>query len=106
MGEQVTARDELIRYIETSPKPTRPGLSRLIGAVEREAVKAAPIVQYAAIAKPGDTILIGYDHRLSDGEFTEMTDRLRSMGEELGVQFGVIEGASSVTVVRSEADSE
>jgi hypothetical protein len=67
-----------------------------------EALAPTPAVQLAAIAKPGDTILVGYDHRLSDKKFQEMTDRLRSIGEELGVQFGVIEGASSVTIVRPE----
>lgn len=63
-----------------------------------------PVVQVAAIARPGDTILVGYDHRLSDEEFQEMTSRLRTIGDDLGIRFGVIEGASSVIVVRSEGD--
>jgi hypothetical protein len=57
-----------------------------------------------AVAKPGDTILVGFDHRLSEEEFEEMTARLRTIGDDLGIRFGVIEGASSMIVVRSDLD--
>lgn len=59
----------------------------------------------ATVARPGDTILVGFDHRLSDEEFEEMTARLRAIGDDLGVRFGVIEGASSMIVVRPELDA-
>lgn len=98
----MSARDELVEYVLTSPKPTRPSLSGLLAGVEREAVRGMSSV---AIAKPGDTILVGFDHRLSDEEFEEMTARLRAVGDDLGIRFGVIEGASSIVVVRPELDA-
>ena len=70
-------------------------------AVERATIRGG---FKSAEAKPGDTILVGYDHRLSDEEFEEMTSRLRTIGDDLGIRFGVIEGASSVIVVRSDLD--
>jgi hypothetical protein len=71
---------------------------------QAEVLAPASVVQVAAVAKPGDTILVGYDHRLDEEEFEEMTTRLRAVGDELGIRFGVIEGASSVIVVRKEGD--
>lgn len=65
---------------------------------------AAPAITLAAVAKPGDTVLIAFDHLMGDDEFNTMRDRLRPLKEQLGIQIALIEGASSMIVVRPELD--
>lgn len=67
---------------------------------------AAPVTRFAAVAKPGDTILIGFDRLMDDDEFNAMKDCLRPLKEQLGIQIGLIEGASSMIVVRPEVGGE
>lgn len=61
-------------------------------------------ITIAAVAKPGDTVLIGFDRLMTDEEFNAMRDRLRPLKDQLGIQIGVVEGASSMVVVRPELD--
>lgn len=97
----MTARDELINYVEMTSMPTRAGLAGLVALVEKEAREKAPIIQLAAIAKPGDTIMVGMDIVVSDEEYQLLLERYRPLLES-GIQVFLVEHCTALTVVRSE----
>lgn len=56
----------------------------------------------AAVARPGDTLLITLRDRLSDDELDEMYASLQGFFAETGVHIALLEGVEMVTVVRPE----
>lgn len=59
-------------------------------------------VVVAAIAKRGDTVIVGLSERLCDEDYIDLTDALKPMIDQVGVHVALIEGASSMVVVRPE----
>lgn len=66
-----------------------------------EGVAEAPPTLAVAVAKPGDTVLIGLNTRYSDEEYEILVDHLQPLKRELGIRIGIIEDVSSMIVVRS-----
>jgi hypothetical protein len=63
-------------------------------------VDVLPVI--AAAAKPGDTILIGFDRTLSDEELDSLTEGFKGFTETTGVHIAFVEHATSMVV--AEAD--
>lgn len=61
--------------------------------------------EIAALARPGDTILIGFDRTLSDEELDDLREGFRGFTETTGVHIAFVEHATSMAVARgSEED--
>lgn len=99
----MSAGDELIEYALTSPGPTRPGLAGLLAGVEREAREKAQAIQIAAVAKPGDTIMVGMDVVVTDQEYQLLLERYQPLLES-GIRVFLVEHCTSMVVVRPELD--
>lgn len=56
--------------------------------------------QIAAVAQPGDTILIGFDRTLSDQELDQLREDFTDFTETTGVHIGFVEHATSMAVAR------
>lgn len=61
-----------------------------------------PKIDIAAVARPGDTILISFDRTLDDSELADLDEAFSGLSEQTGVHIGIVEGASSMAVVRPE----
>lgn len=55
----------------------------------------------AAIARPGDTVLIGFAHELSDEEIEAIDENFRPLAEQ-GIKIGFLDQVTSMVVVRGE----
>ncbi len=55
----------------------------------------------AAIARPGDTVLIGFAHELSDEEIAAIDENFRPLVEQ-GIKIGFLDQVTSMVVVRGE----
>lgn len=65
------------------------------------------IPMVAALARRGDTILIGFDRTLSDQELEDLREAFEGFTETTGVHIGFVEHATSMVVARgSEGDDE
>lgn len=58
--------------------------------------------KFVAVARPGDTIMIGFDHQLTDDELTELQDAFEGFSGTTGIHIAFIENASSMVVARPE----
>lgn len=56
--------------------------------------------QIAAIAQPGDTIMIGFDRSLSDEELDQLREDFEGFTETTGVHIAFVEHATSMVVAR------
>lgn len=65
-------------------------------------------VQLAAIARPGDTVLIGFERALTDEDLESLREGFQDFTETTGVHIAFVEQATSMVVVRpggEEGDS-
>lgn len=58
----------------------------------------------AAIARPGDTVLIGFDRTLSDQEYADLREGFEGFTATTGVHIGFVEHATSMVVARPEGE--
>ena len=58
------------------------------------------IVTMAALARSGDTILIGFDRSLSDEELDQLREDFTKFTEMTGVHIGFVEHVTSMVVAR------
>ena len=56
----------------------------------------------AAVARPGDTILIGFDRSLTDEELDQLREDFQDFTETTGVHIGFVERVTSMVVARAE----
>lgn len=54
----------------------------------------------AALARAGDTILIGFDRTLSDAELDQLREDFEGFTEATGVHIGFVEHATSMVVAK------
>ena len=54
----------------------------------------------AALARPGDTILIGFDRTLSDEELDDLREGFQDFTDTTGVHIAFVEHATSMVVAR------
>lgn len=65
------------------------------------------IVTMAALARSGDTILIGFDRSLSDEELDQLREDFTKFTEMTGVHIGFVEHVTSMVVARgSEVEDD
>lgn len=55
----------------------------------------------AAVATPGDTVLIGFAHELSDEEVEAMDEHFRPLLDQ-GIKVGFLDQVTSMVVVKGE----
>lgn len=67
-------------------------------AVARIKVDIMPYI--CAAARPGDTILIGFDRTLSDEELDDLREGFTGFTETTGVHIAFVEHATSMVVAR------
>lgn len=60
----------------------------------------------AAVARPGDTVLVGLSIRMSDEEFIELRESFVNFTETTGVHIAIIENVSSLVVLRGPEEEE
>lgn len=58
----------------------------------------------AAVARPGDTVLIGFDHTLDEAELEAIYEAFEGFTNETGIHVAVVERASSMIVARPGDD--
>lgn len=58
----------------------------------------------AAVARPGDTVLIGFDRTLTDSELADLREGFQGFTETTGVHIGFVEHATSMVVARPDED--
>lgn len=64
-----------------------------------------PVIKLAAIARPGDTLVIGIDYRMDDDEYSNLIEGWkRHVGDDIHVV--IVENATSIVVVRPTGDEE
>lgn len=66
---------------------------------ERELLEAITV---AAVAEPGDTILIGFDRTLEDEDLESLREGFEGFTEVTGVHVAYVEHATSMVVARSK----
>lgn len=55
----------------------------------------------AAVASPGDTVLIGFAHSLTDAEIEEIEGHFRPLIDQ-GIKVGFLDQVTSMVVVKGE----
>ncbi len=60
----------------------------------------------AAVALPGDTVLVGFDRSLSDEELEDLREGFQGFTEATGVHFAFVEHATSMVVMRPDVEVE
>lgn len=60
--------------------------------------------EIAALARPGDTILIGFDRTLSDEELEALAEGFKGFTNTTGVHIAFVEHATSMAVARGSED--
>ena len=60
----------------------------------------------AAVARPGDTVLIGLRDRMTDEEIGYMAEECKGFTETTGIHIALVEGATSMVVARPDTDDE
>lgn len=60
----------------------------------------------AAIARPGDTVMIGIDRSLTDEELDTLREQFEAFMDTTGVHVAVVENVTSMAVVRPDEDEE
>lgn len=72
-------------------------------------VKVTPegwIPDIAAIARPGDTLMVAFNRTLTDAELDELREAFEGFTDTTGVHVGFIEQASAMVVVRPEGEPD
>jgi len=59
-------------------------------------------LRLAAVAQPGDTVLIGFDRSLSDEELDQLREDFEDFTETTGVHIGFVEHAASMVVAKGQ----
>lgn len=59
-------------------------------------------VTIAALARPGDTILIGFDRSLTDEELDDLREDFQDFTSTTGVHIGFVEHVTSMVVARPD----
>jgi len=59
----------------------------------------------AAVARPGDTVLIGFAHSLTDEDIDALEESFRPLIEQ-GIKVGFMDQVTSVVVFRPDEDDE
>lgn len=62
------------------------------------------VPQIAAVARPGDTILVGFGYALSDAEIEEIERNFRPLVNQ-GIKIGFIDQVTSMVVAKGSAES-
>lgn len=62
-------------------------------------------VTLAAVAQPGDTILIGFDRSLSEEEFDDLREGFQGFTDTTGVHIAFVEQATSMVIARTDDPS-
>jgi hypothetical protein len=62
-------------------------------------VSQSDILALAVIARPGDTVLIGFEHQLTDEDIEAMDRSFRPIVEQ-GIKIGYLDQVTSMVVVR------
>jgi hypothetical protein len=62
--------------------------------------------QIAAIARPGDTIMLGFDRSLSDSELDQLREDFEGFTDATGVHIAFVEHVTSMVVAQGEVASE
>lgn len=57
----------------------------------------------AAVARPGDTVLIGFAHSLTDEDIEAMDRSFRVLADQ-GIKIGYLDQVTSMVVVRGDSD--
>lgn len=57
------------------------------------------LLKIAAVAKPGDTVLIGFAHALSDEDIEALDESFRPLIDQ-GIKIGYMDQVTSMVVVR------
>lgn len=65
----------------------------------------APKGFLAAVARPGDTVIIGLTDVLTDEEHQALVEQWAPIREELGIKIALMEGVSSIVIARPEEES-
>jgi hypothetical protein len=60
-------------------------------------------VALAALARPGDTILIGFAHNLTDDDIEAMDENFKPLVEQ-GIKIGFLDQVTSMVVIRPEGE--
>jgi hypothetical protein len=60
----------------------------------------------AAVARPGDTVLIGLADRMTDEDLGYLVEDFKEFTETTGIHIALVEGATSMVVARPEGDDE
>ncbi len=58
-------------------------------------------VEAAAVARPGDTLVIGIAQRMSDDDYTVLYEQFQPL-IDLGIKVAIADGVTSMVVVRPE----
>ncbi len=69
-------------------------------------IKVDVVPAIAALAEPGDTILIGFDRTLSDGELERLREDFQDFTKETGVHIGFVEHATSMVVAKGRVNDD
>lgn len=69
-----------------------------------EALVNPPEVTFAAIARPGDTLLVGFGHSLSDKDIEALRDSFRPLTDQ-GIKIGFMDQVTSMVVVRPDEEA-
>ena len=66
----------------------------------------AELSYIAAVARPGDTVLIGFDRTLTDEEFEDLREGFGGFTATTGVHIAFVEHAVSMVVARPGEESD
>lgn len=60
----------------------------------------------AAVARPGDTVLIGFNSQLDDESLSYIDEQFREWSEQTGVKVALIADIAQMVVVRAADDED
>lgn len=60
----------------------------------------------AAVAQPGDTVLIGFNRTLSDEELAELHEAFEGFFDTTRIHIAFVEQVASMVVVKGDGDAE
>jgi hypothetical protein len=67
-------------------------------------INAVADPRWAAFARPGDTIMIGFDRSLTDAELEQLGEDFQGFTDATGVHIAFVEHAVTMVVARPEYD--
>lgn len=60
-------------------------------------------VEAAAVARPGDTLVVGIAQRMSDDDYTVLYEQFQPL-INLGIKVAIADGVTAMVVIRPEGD--